>query len=118
MAAANIDPQPEPEAWELGSRVFGCFWDTANNDSVTRTEYIVIHRTKHFATVQLIGDRTCVYRKRLTLVDGNILPVRIGGFWLRPEAPTTPSEPAECASVSSSDAEEPASSSPAPAVSE
>ena len=118
MAAANIE---EPEAWDLGSRVFGCFWDTANNDSVTRTEYIVIHRTKHFATVQLIGDRTCVYRKRLTLVDGNILPVRIGGFWLRPEAPTastTPSEPAECASVSSSDAEEPASSSPAPAVSE
>ena len=142
MTVANIDP----EAWELGSHVFGCFWDTANNNAVTRTEYIVIHRTKHFATVQLIGDRTCVYRKRLTLVDGNILPVRIGGFWLRPEAPTaslgsgdqgsaslgargssisrvppgptTPSEPAECASVYSSGAEEPASSSPAPAVSE
>ena len=70
MAAANIE---EPEAWELGSHVFGCFWDTANNDSVTRTEYIVIHRTKHFATVQLIGDRTCVYRKQPRATTPNLL---------------------------------------------
>ena len=111
MTAANI----ESEAWELGSHVFGCFWDTANNNAVTRTEYIVIHRTKHFATVQLIGDLTAVYRKRLTLVDGKFLPVRIGGFWLRPNAPT-PSEPS-CASAASSAAAEPVSSSPGPAAS-
>ena len=111
MAAANIE---EPEAWELGSRVFGCFWDTANNNAVTRTEYIVIHRTKHFATVQLIGDLTAVYRKRLTMVDGKFLPVRIGGFWLRPDA--TPSE-SSCASAASSAAEGPVSSSPGPAAS-
>ena len=112
MASANIDPEP---AWELGSRVFGTFWDAAGSDAVTRTEYIVIHRTKHFATVQLVDDLTSVFRKRLTMVDGNYLPVRIGGFWLRP---TRPSEPADCASVSSSDGEAPASSSPAPAASE
>ena len=49
MAAANIDPQPEPEAWDRGSRVFGCFWDTANNDSVTRTEYICLLYTSDAA---------------------------------------------------------------------
>ena len=115
MAAANTQPGQPDEPWELGSHVFGTFWDAAGSDAVTRTEYIVIHRTKHFATVQLIGDLTAVFRKRLTLVDGNFLPVRIGGFWLRPNAPT-PSE-SSSASAASLDVAEPVSSSPGPAAS-
>ena len=113
--------EDENTAWTLGSRVYGWFWDNHPKGSREFTEYVVIHRTRHFATVQLLTDRTVVYRKRVRKKDGEFLPVNIGAFWLRPDPPViTPSETCsicdEC--VSSSPAAEPASSSPDPAASE
>jgi len=111
----------ENTAWTLGSHVYGRFWDNSPKGCDELTEYIVIHRTRHFATIQLLTDRTVVYRKRVRKKDGEFLPVNIGAFWLRPEPPViTPSAPCsvcdECAS--SLAAAESASSSPDPAASE
>ena len=112
MAAENT-------AWTLGSHVYGWFWDNHPRGSREITEYVVIHRTRHFATVQLLSDRTVVYRKRVHKKDGEFLPVNIGAFWLRPDKPViTPSDPALCDEcASSSPAAEPASSSPGPVAS-
>ena len=73
----------ENTAWTLGSHVYGRFWDNSPKGCDELTEYIVIHRTRHFATIQLLTDRTVVYRKRVRKKDGEFLPVNIGAFWLR-----------------------------------
>ena len=115
MTSENTD-------WAVGSTVLGRF---LNKDEEPPVLFRVIHRTKHFATVQRHDDWARVYRKRIQKVRGE-WSVLIGPLWLRPGpvAPgatsltlLAPGHPSSSAAASSGDAA-PASSSPGQAVSE
>ena len=107
MTSESID-------WAVGNVVLGRFWGDTREPPVS---FVVIHRTKHFVTVQRMDDWSDVHRKKLQKSDGE-WSVRVGPLWLKSEDVTQleKESPASCAS-SSSDAEGPASSSPGPAAS-
>ena len=78
----------ENTEWAVGSRVLGKFWNQENDPPVV---FRVIHRTKHYATVQRVDDWSQVFRKRLQKQKGE-WSVLIGPLWLCP-ACVTPSDP-------------------------
>ena len=105
----------ESTDWAVGNVILGRFWGDTREPPVS---FVVIHRTKHFVTVQRMDDCSDVHRKKLQKSDGEWY-VRVGPLWLKYEDDVTQLEkesPASCAS-SSSGAEGPASSSPDQAAS-
>ena len=104
----------ESTDWAVGNVILGRFWGDTREPPVS---FVVIHRTKHFVTVQRMEDWSDVHRKKLQKSDGEWY-VRVGPLWLKYEDVTQleKESPASCAS-SSSGAEEPASSSPDQAAS-
>ena len=108
----------ESTDWAVGCVVMGRFWGDMREPPI---KFVIIHRTKHFVTVQRMDDWSDVHRKKLQKTDGEWC-VRVGPLWIKAAATLTQLEkecPASAASSSaSSDAEEPASSSPGPVASE
>ena len=104
----------ESTDWAVGNVVLGRFWGDMREPPI---KFVIIHRTKHFVTVQRMDDWSDVHRKKLQKSDGE-WSVRVGPLWLKYEDVTQleKESPASCAS-SSSDVEGPASSSPDPAAS-
>ena len=101
--------------WAVGCVVLGRFWGDMREPPI---KFVIIHRTKHFVTVQRVDDWSDVHRKKLQKTDGE-WGVRVGPLWIKWAATLTQLEK-ECPASSSvsSDAEEPASSSPGPVASE
>ena len=104
----------ESTDWAVGNVVLGRFWGDMREPPI---KFVIIHRTKHFVTVQRVDDWSDVHRKKLQKTDGE-WGVRVGPLLIKWEDDITQLEK-ECPASSSvsSDAEEPASSSRDPVAS-
>ena len=103
----------ESTDWAVGCVVMGRFWGDMREPPI---KFVIIHRTKHFVTVQRADDWSDVHRKKLQKSDGEWY-VRVGPLWLKYEDVTQLEKESPASSSVSSDAEEPASSSRDPVAS-
>ena len=71
----------ESTDWAVGCVVMGRFWGDMREPPI---KFVIIHRTKHFVTVQRADDWSDVHRKKLQKSDGEWY-VRVGPLWLKYE---------------------------------